>query len=716
MSGAVAKGTASAKGDLSPVAEPGPATGTAPAAVSPSQGKRATRGDSLAAAIWVKSAVHAGGLVGGIGLKAADLKALQGALAQPDGLERVLAAATSRTLGALEEAGISYGILEDEVDAAARSLVEAARSGSDDAFARKVAQGEAPEPGQDGYLEYLQNHRGLSFADLSGLPLNSKEKKRTVVQAFDVLAVVHPPTQPKDGTSVKGEKLQALAAPEARPLVEIAGPHTVVDKDKVLAECDGMCEEDVEGWLRVVPEIVVEKVDRTTGHVPETGISEANVAVIASVAAEGIATTEAVFVGAGKERGSLEGRASVRALHLLVHGAIVGEGDGDEARIEVDEFCCAREVRNRTIGAAHILVAEDCHFASLEAEQSIRVDGTLRGGTAVCGGDTVVRGDLGTEGGGSNTRVAAPSGPMGGRKTRRATVLVARYRAEAESLEKKLEDLERRSQKRAKADPYWAKLIEGERPRPSGPLQTKTLMQFAELYEQRKALDRQIAGHKRAVQKLSEAGADEGGEDAAKGISLVVGGTLYMDVTFEADRAIGDDDQELALSFALEGERLSGRTLADVKALLTKQVNAYREQQSAHLEERRKALEELHKGQANKPDAPKMEDRSFSVAVTWDEAVEGEERFVLATEVCVRALEPSQFTVRNAARLKEPAGNVTVTVSGDGARTTFGLSANTDGVTGWQEDGDVLDALEGIVIRGASGTDALGGRARIEIG
>ena len=345
------------------------------------QGASATsdnvEGDPLAAAIWVKSAVHAGGLVGGIGLKAVDVALLQSALVEPDGRGKLLKLVISRVHAELETAGIVHGLEEDGIAAAAQSLVEAVEAGSPDAFARKVAKGEAPEPGQGGYIEYLQNYRGVPFSELSELSPNSTEKKRTVVHANDVLAIEHPPTQPKDGTSVSGDRLPAPASSSSRSASEVAGPHTITDKDRVLAECDGLCEEDVQGWLRVVPEIVLAQVDQTTGRVPGAGISEANIAVIGSVSGgPGVATTEAVFVGAGEEEGAVEGSASIRAKHLIVHGAIVGDSEGEGAGIEVDEYCAAREVRNRSIEAAHVLIAEDSHFAKLDAEQDIRVDGT----------------------------------------------------------------------------------------------------------------------------------------------------------------------------------------------------------------------------------------------------------------------------------------------------------------------------------------------------
>ena len=369
------------------------------------------RSNPLAAAIWVKSAVHAGGLVGGIGLKPADPTVLRSTLKVLDGRRRLLELVVARVHQELHAAGIVYGVQDEEIQAAAESFVESVATGSTDAFARKVAVGEAPEPGQDGYIEYLLNYRGLSFGKLAGLSPNSRKKKRTVVHADDALAIEHPPTQPKDGTSVKGEKLEPPASPLTRSVGEVAGPHTVVVKDKLLSECDGMCEEDAQGWLRVIPEIILPEVDEVTGRIPESGISEANIAVTGDVTGgPGVASCETVFVGARENGGTIEGSASIQAKHLVVHGDAVGEGDGegDEPTIQVDEYCVVGEVRNRSVESGDALIAGDSHFARLEADETIRVRGTLRGGGAQCGEYIEIIGDLGTEVAGSNTRVVVP--------------------------------------------------------------------------------------------------------------------------------------------------------------------------------------------------------------------------------------------------------------------------------------------------------------------
>ncbi|MFC1527095.1 hypothetical protein ACFL6X_09850, partial [Candidatus Latescibacterota bacterium] len=324
-----------------------------------------------------------------------------------------------------------------------------------------------------------------------------------------------------------------------------------------------------------------------------------------------------------------------------------------------------------------------------------------------------VRGDLGTEAGGSNTRICAPAEASSSRTAQRAAILVGRHRAEVEELQQRLDDLERRAQKRAKADGYWSKLLEGERPKPSGPLQARALSQFADYSEQKRKLDRQIAANQQAVKRLAqEAKGEEAEGEGAPEITVAVGGTLYMDVAFEAGRPIGEEDEVLAVSFSLEGERLTGRTLADVRGLLVRQVGAYREEQQGHVEERRKALEELHKGRSKKPEGPQMEDRTFSLPITWDEAREGEEGLTITTEVWVRALEPDKVVVRSSARVKAPMQNVDVSVGGEGARATYTVTAQKE-LSGWQQDEEVTEALEQVVAKGTPATDVLAGTAVI---
>ncbi|MBT6146728.1 MAG: hypothetical protein HOH74_14915, partial [Gemmatimonadetes bacterium] len=461
-------------------------------------------------------------------------------------------------------------------------------------------------------------------------------------------------------------------------------------------------------------EILLHRVDRTTGRIPANGIGEANVAVIEGIAdGPGVATTETVFVGAGPHEATIEGHASVQAGNLVVHGAALGNSDVSDGSIELSGTFVAREVRNRTVEASLIFIAEDSHFASLDAEHEIRVDGSLRGGRIQGGHSIEVGGDLGTLVGGSHTVIFLPAEAGARRRVQRTVVLAGRHRSAVADLRQQLEVLARRAQKRAKVDDYWASLLEGERPVPKGPIQSRTLAAFVQFHEEETGLERRIQAEERAVAKLDESEAP-GDDEPSSGVTVHVGGAVHTDVTFEVSRVMAEEDGARAVAYTLEGEHLTGKSLVDVRAHLLQQATAYREQQAEHVEERRKSLEALHKGQDKKPEPPKMEDHTFTLAVTWEDAGESDP-FALAAEVSVRALQPDRVIVRTSARLKEAATDVTVQVGSAGAQGTFQVQPNSAPPSPWQADADVREALDQLVVYGISGADLLAGTARIHI-
>ena len=414
-------------------AEPTSNSKSAPAAKpdnrSSEKSAKAPAQKKLAAAIGVKGAVHGEGLVGGIALKAIHLSFLRKAIRKPDGRSQLEKVALVRTYEALEKVGISYGIKDEEIQVAVDDFLELIDKGEQEAVAHKVAEGEAPEPGEDGWIEYPLNYRGRSFRELANLPANSKRKNVKVVHAQDALAIFHPPTAAKKGTSVLGETLSSKGAePKTRSLEEVAGPHTEISGKELLAECDGACEEDLSGRLRVIPEIVVPRVDETTGRIPESGLSQANVVVTGDVkGGPGVATAENLFIGTRKEGGTVEGSASIQAKNLVLRGRMVGASEKSPAPVEVEEICVVEEVLNRSIRARRIFIAEDGHFAQLDAEHDIRVDGNLRGGSVHCRNDLHVHGDLGTEAGGSNTRIALPTEAVSEQRKKKLLAKVRHY-------------------------------------------------------------------------------------------------------------------------------------------------------------------------------------------------------------------------------------------------------------------------------------------------
>ena len=155
---------------------------------------------SLASLVQAKAAVHGGGLVGGLALKVAKPDGLRRVLAKPDGRPRSLKAVLAVAGKALDDAGITYGIMDDALRDMVMELLDKVAQGEPAAIARKVAEGEEPQPGQDGYVEYPLNHNSRPYHVLADLPATSGRKRCTVVHAQEVLATAPPPTAPSFGT------------------------------------------------------------------------------------------------------------------------------------------------------------------------------------------------------------------------------------------------------------------------------------------------------------------------------------------------------------------------------------------------------------------------------------------------------------------------------------------------------------------------------------
>ena len=115
--------------------------------------------DSLASAFVVKGAIHNQGLIGGIGLKVLKPDPLHSAVADRESkliLEKLV---VTRIQEALQQAGISYGVKDEAVQQAVDDFVASLSAGSDAVITRKIADGEAPEAGSAGHIEYPLNYK-----------------------------------------------------------------------------------------------------------------------------------------------------------------------------------------------------------------------------------------------------------------------------------------------------------------------------------------------------------------------------------------------------------------------------------------------------------------------------------------------------------------------------------------------------------------------------
>ena len=665
----------------------------------------------LAAAIGARAAMHAGGLVGGIGLKALDPLLLRQELAELGGGARVGELATTRLHQALEAAGIVYGVREEEIQAAVDEFLDLLEAGEKAVVARRVAEGEAPEPGEDGWIEYPQNHRGRPFHELAGLTPNSPRKQVTIVRLHDVLAILHPAVAPRKGTGVAGETLSSSGPlPKGRSLDEVSGPNTVISGGQLVAACDGACEEDVRGHLRVVPEIVIANVDDRSGRIPEAGLSQANIVVTGRVrGGKGIATAENLFVGAGPEGGTIEGGAPIQASNLVLCGRVHGRRGPDVAPVQVEEICAVGEVVNRSVQAGSILIVGNSRFARLDGERDVRIGRDLVGGTVQCRTYLQVNGDAGTEAGGSNTRVTLPADSAADRRKKKVAAEAARHREQMAELQSRTDELEELSARREEADPYWARLVKGERVPPQGAHQIQVLRQFADYAEKKRRQEAQLRAIRDALRQLA-AERDAANGDHAGGATILVGGRLHLDVSFEIVREVSPVDGELRVNFVHEGNTYIGNTLEKARALLLRQVKAYREQHLPDLEEKRAAIDKMFEGRGRRPAGPELEDRTFELAVTWaDEEVARD--LEVRSVVSVRAAEPQKAWVKNTARVKAPMERVKVEMQAEGARGRFSIEATVDEPAAWTEDPETTEELAGIAVRGVSAGALLRGEA-----
>ena len=687
---------------------------TAPEQTVPKE--KTTKGKSktsrLAAAISAKAGVHSNGLIGGIGLKALDPDLLCKMASKPKSRASLAGIVNICAQKALEKAKIAYGVKEEELQKAIDEFIDKLTRGEAAVVARKVALGEAPEEGEGPRIEYTLNYLGKPFHELATLKPGSTRKRCTVVHSEDTVAILHPAIQGKPGTSVQGESVPPTkgASTKTISLEEISGDRTVISGKNLLAECDGVCEEDAQGNLRVIPEIVLPQVDDSTGHVPETGISRANVVIEGDIKGQGVATTENLFVGSGKEGGTIESRASIQARNLILNGRAVGEGGGRIVPIQVEELCAVKEVVNRAISARNILVARDSRFSRLDGETSIWVDGNLYGGMISPRNFLQVKGNLGTEAGESRTRIVLPAEATSDQRKRKIAKALKNYKDQMEELRAKLEELDKNSDKRAKVDPYWAKLAQGERAAPQGPMQMKGLQQFAEFIGQKQQLGHKVKGVKRALARLAEEKKETEEDSSGNNATIIVGGTLYLDVRFEISRELDADAGELPVSFTHEGKQFMQSTLTKAASALRKEVNTYREKKDAAIGEKQKAIDQMFEGQEKKPTVEEKEDQEFKLPITWLE-VEAPKELEINSMLYVRSSEPQKTIIRTTARIREPQTNVTVVLQAEGAKGTFSISPSASDPKNWAEDDNIKGDLESIAIRDMSALDLLNGKS-----
>ncbi len=272
----------------------------------------------------------------------------------------------------LKESEIEFGINEDAI----HELVE--RELWDKPI--KVASGNPPVRGEDGYQEYYFRTKiemAPKVLEDGSVDYKSLNLAQNVTEG-QVLAKCIPPTDGTPGTNIYGE---TIPAEKGFPGHLIAGENTVFkDEDRMvlISEVDGNVK--LRGRNRVIVDTVFHTwgdVDFSTGDLDVNGDIHVNGDILAGFK---VKATGNVVVNGAVEDAVVEAGGDV-----LVRQGFVGTGKGT---INAGGRAVFKFINNQTVHAAEIFIGEEAFHANLSAEKSINMTkgrGTLIGGVARAG-------------------------------------------------------------------------------------------------------------------------------------------------------------------------------------------------------------------------------------------------------------------------------------------------------------------------------------------
>ena len=689
----------------------------------------------------VKVAVYQGGLAAGLGIAAADPARMANLLSDGAKAGLIREALRKQVGEELARQGVTSGVQEEAILAAVEEFVGRVATGSGAMATRKVAEGQPPEPGEDGWLEYPMNPGGHPLHTLGRADQVSASGKVHQVKEGEILVVRHPPRAGQDGCDVRGERVAPGRPPREVSLEGVAGMNTTVAGEKLVAAIEGAYREDSRGRVRVVQEVETEEVNAATGDLPRSGVAATHFWVRRGVRSGfRVFTTEDVFVGSVQEAGALDRDTRVRARNLFVRGQVAGgplpaeyldgEMEGleeaerrriahhiERSQIEVEEVFGAREVLGRNASAGTILIQTHSIMAALDAAEDVLVDGNLAGGVVSFGRRLQVVGNLG-DAEGSVTRIRVGEEDRAGQKQGRLKADLQGRKAALETLVGRLEAHQEGMERQAKKGAYWAALLKGEKRPPRGPVESRILVQFFQAAKQKARLEQEVADGKREVADLGQmlqGDTGEGGEEGAA-LEACVGGTVYPGVLVELVRPLETADLEEKVLRKAGGGRVC--SLQEIKKELSKEVSDYVTPRQERLEERRQALDQMFKGREQRPHAPELPNKRFQAEVLFaasDEEGAGKDGGVEAPGLhregvlYVYAREPQKVYFKRVWRVEDPLKDATITVEkGDHGHTVRCVPSRTP-PTPWQQDPEVLRRLEAIQILGQSARALLSG-------
>lgn len=675
----------------------------------------------------VRVVVYQAGHAAAVGIQAQDSRSLTNMLGDggfagefPDLLHQYITAEIGRQ-------GIKIGLDEQAVTDAIADFVGMVKKGSGDLVTRQIAEGQLPVPGEDARLEYVFNPDGVPIATLASEDQRRAQLLVHQVRVGQTLVLRHPAANAKAGLTVRGDPVKPGRRMRDESLDNIAGDNTDVRGERLVATMDGVVREDKQGAIRVVQELVVDEVTRSTGDLPKAGIADASILIRKGVGTgTAVQTTEDVLIGTPEEGGSVDGGSSIRARHLVVRGLVAGgtvpeavldgelesleeaeqqkiRADLARSQIKVEGIFAAREVVGRSIAAGSALVQDTVQGAALEVEDDLLVDGSLVGGLTVCGGMVKVLGNLGNPEG-TTTRIRLGMESPTARKRRELTEELRVCRLNLERQLAVVEEHRTAMAARGGKSRYWASLMKGDKRPPAKPIERRLLVQFRDgnrkgkrLREIRREARQQVRGLERLLREL-----DREPDEPLGGVRIRVGCITHAGVRLEAIRLLTPEDGKRVVEDRKGGET----TLAAVRAKLTDRLERYLALYEEGVKERREALDRMFEDADNRPPAPKLPDRRFGAAITVPGGAASAggvgTNLVQEVRVFVRAHDPNAFYLRQTATLRESVRQAAIAVDEVDGCLVFTCTGGASRTRSWQRDADVLERLDRIQVTGIS--------------
>ena len=279
--------------------------------------------------------------------------------------------------GALAQAGVEYGVLTDKIEQIVAGRIYPERM--------VVAQGQAPNPGRDGQIEYCFTSGNAGQAHDLGYRVDYRNLNLVEnVHAGQALAIMIPAIESAPGITVYGRPINVAKVKKVRLPV---GKGTKVSPEnpfELVAEIDGFVRLDKTSFEQIVVEQefqVLESVDLSTGNLNIEG----SVRIFKDVR-DGfqVKATGNILV-----HGSVEGCYLEAGGNIEIKGGIIG--GKQRARAQAIGDVMVKFADNADISAGGLIaVTEEALNCTLQTERIVTVgDEKIKSVGAIIGGQVI---------------------------------------------------------------------------------------------------------------------------------------------------------------------------------------------------------------------------------------------------------------------------------------------------------------------------------------